>query len=100
MLAVIRFTRQFRHYLLGRQFTVRTDHSCLTWRLDFKEPQVQLARWMEKLSQYDMLIKLCPGKNHGNADGLSRIPDNLQFCPNYTPHEIFAKITMCWMCLL
>jgi hypothetical protein len=26
---------------------------------------------MEELSQYDMVIKHRPGKNHGNADGIS-----------------------------
>ena len=31
LLAVVRFTRHFKHYLLGRAFTVRTDHSSLTW---------------------------------------------------------------------
>ena len=37
LLAVVRFTRQFRHYLLGRSFTIRTDHNSLTWLLRFKE---------------------------------------------------------------
>ena len=83
LLAIIRFTRQFKHYLLGRQFTVRTDHSSLTWLLGFKKPQGQLARWMEELSQYDMVIKHRPGKNHGNADGLSRIVEDQAGCPNY-----------------
>ena len=31
LLAVVVFTRRFRHYLLGRHFTVRTDHGSLTW---------------------------------------------------------------------
>ena len=44
LLAIIRFSRQFRHYLLGRYFTVRTDHNCLTWLMNYKEPQGQLAR--------------------------------------------------------
>ena len=39
LLAVIRFARQFRRYLLGRKFIVWTDHSSLTWLLNFKEPQ-------------------------------------------------------------
>lgn len=43
LLAVIRFTRQFRHYLLGKPFILRTDHNSLTWLLNFKEPQGQLA---------------------------------------------------------
>ena len=37
LLAIVRFTRQFRHYLLGRPFVIRTDHSSLTWLLHFKE---------------------------------------------------------------
>ena len=51
LLAVIRFTRQCGHYLLGRRFTVKTDHHSLLWLLNFKEPQGQLARWLEELGQ-------------------------------------------------
>ena len=74
LLAVVRFTRQYRHYLLGKKFTVRTDHSSLTWLVHFKEPQGQLARWLEELSQYDMVVVHRPGKKHENADALSRLP--------------------------
>ena len=73
LLAVVRFTRQFRHYLLGREFIVRTDHSSLTWLLNFKEPQGQLTRWLEELSQYNLIVKHRPGIHHGNAYGLSSI---------------------------
>jgi hypothetical protein len=38
---------------------------------------------MEELSQYDMVIKHRPGKNHGNADGLSRIVEDEAACSNY-----------------
>ena len=72
LLAVVRFTRQYRHYLLGKKFTVRTDHSSLTWLMNFKEPQGQLARWLEELSQYDMVVVHRPGRKHANADALSR----------------------------
>ena len=27
LLTVVRFTRHFKHYLLGRRFTLRTDHN-------------------------------------------------------------------------
>ena len=74
LLAIIRFTRQYRVYLLGRKFGIRTDHASLVWLLRFKEPQGQIARWLEELSQFDMEILYRPGKQHTNADALSRIP--------------------------
>ncbi len=74
LLAVVLFTRQFRHYLLGRKFIVRTDHHSLIWLMQFKHPEGQLARWLEELSQFDMVIEHRPGSKHTNADGLSRIP--------------------------
>jgi transposase InsO family protein len=79
----VRFTRQFRHYLLGKPFKIRTDHSSLTWLLRFKDPQGQLARWLEELSQYDMEVEHRAGKKHGNADALSRISSQTTTCPFY-----------------
>lgn len=73
LLAIVRFTRQFRHHLLGRPFLVRTDHSSLTWLLRFKHPQGQLARWLEELSQYDMTVQHRRGDQHLNADFWSRL---------------------------
>ena len=72
LLAVVYFVRHFRPYLYGRKFTVRTDHSSIQWLLNFKEPEGQLARWMETLSEYQTDIQHRPGKKHGNADGLFR----------------------------
>ena len=78
LLAVVRFTRQFRHYLLGKPFVVRTDHSSLRWLTKFREPQGQLARWLEELSQYNMVLRYRAGRDHGNADALSRLPFDRQ----------------------
>ena len=69
----VRFTQHFRHYLLGREFVVRTDHSSLQWLVNFKEPQGQLARWLEVRNQYNMTIQHRAGKQHTNADALSRL---------------------------
>ena len=38
---------------------------------------------MEELSQYNMVVQHRPGTKHGNADALSRKPDNLTLCPSY-----------------
>ena len=74
LLAVVRFVKYFRPYLYGRRFTVRSDHSSLQWLLNFKEPEGQVARWLESLSEYDFKVEHRPGVRHGNADGLSRMP--------------------------
>ena len=75
LLAVVNFVRSFRHYLLGQKFTVRTDHRALLWLWSFKEPDGQVARWQSTLAEYDMEIMHRNGKQHGNADALSRKPE-------------------------
>ena len=68
----MRLTRQFRHHLVGKPFTIRTDQNSLTWLLRLKEPQGQLARLIEELSQYNMVLKHRKGSLHAYADGLWR----------------------------
>ena len=74
LLAVVTFVQHFRPYLLGRRFLLRTDHGSLTWLSNFKEPEGQLARWLERLQEYDFTIAHRPGRKHQNADALSRRP--------------------------
>ena len=47
LLALVHFVKYFRHYLYGRSFTVRIDHGSLKWLMRFKNPEGQLARWLE-----------------------------------------------------
>jgi transposase InsO family protein len=72
MLAVVNFVRHFRPYLYGREFVVRTDHASLQWIRNFKEPEGQVARWLQVLGTYQFVVEHRDGKKHGNADGLSR----------------------------
>ena len=74
LLAAVEFIHHFRQYLLGREFTLRTDHSSLVWLRNFKEPEGQLARWLEKLQEYSFSVVHRQGTKHGNADALSRVP--------------------------
>ena len=74
LLAVVTFTKQYRSYLTGRQFLLRTDHGSLTWLRNFREPEGQLARWLERLQELDFEIVHRGGKRHTNADALSRLP--------------------------
>jgi hypothetical protein len=74
LLACVGSIKHFHHYLMGAPFVVRTDHNSLTWLCHFRELDGQLARWLEALAQYDFRIIHRQGKQHGNADGLSRRP--------------------------
>ena len=74
LLAVVSFVKQFKPYLLGRKFSLRTDHGSLLWLRNFKELEGQLARWLECLQEFDFEIIHCRGKKHTNADALSRLP--------------------------
>ena len=73
MLSVVYFMKRFRHYLLGRKFLVRLDHSALKSLVKTKNPEGQTARWLETLASFNFEIQHRPGKRHTNADALSRI---------------------------
>ena len=67
LLAVVEFIHHFRHYLLGVHFTLRTDHGSLVWIQNFKEPEGQLARWLERLQEYTFTVVHRPGNQHTNV---------------------------------
>ena len=73
-LALVYSVQQFRVYLYGRRLLVRTDHSTIQWLESFQEPPGQLARWIERLAEYDYQIVHRPGLKDQNADALSRYP--------------------------
>ena len=74
LLAIVTFTRHFKHYLLGRKFKIIIDHRALQWLHNFKDPDRLTARWLEKLAAFDFEVQHRLGKIIGHADGLSRIP--------------------------
>ena len=74
LLAVVEFTRLYRVYQVGRKFILRTDHGSLTWIRNFRDPEGQLARWLERLQELDFDVVHRQGRAHTNADALSRLP--------------------------
>jgi hypothetical protein len=70
---------KFRQYLYGRRFTLVTDHKPLVsiFSPEKKIPVLtaqRLQRWALTLMGYQYDIRFKPTKEHGNADGLSRLP--------------------------
>ena len=76
LLAAVTFINYFRQFLLGKHFVLRTDHGSLQWLHSLKEPEGQLARWLERLQEYNFNIQHRKGSHHQNADALSRHPSH------------------------
>ena len=69
---------------------VRTDLGALKWLMNFKDPAGQTARRIKILGIYDLEVEHRQGRNHGNADGLSRRP-----CSNCTHCERDERREQC-----
>ena len=107
LLAVVKAVKHFHVYLYGRKFLLRTDHAALRWLLGFRQPEGQVARWIESLQQYDFTVEHRPGAKHGNADALSRRPclrDACKHCdrlesvekPSSSANQLIAKSLNDW----
>ena len=66
--------QHFRNFPLGQKFLIVTNHRALTKLYSFMEPDGFLARWIEKLGQFDFEINHEAGKKIPHADCLSHRP--------------------------
>ena len=69
-LAIVHALKQFRHYLLGCQFTLLTDHVPLQW-LSSQKMEGLLCRWALSMQEFDFNIEYRKGSINANADALS-----------------------------
>ena len=67
-------------------------HNSLRWLQNFKDPQGQIARWLDVLAEYDFTILHWPGLKHSNADALSRLPS--KHCSRHDPDTTAAHSDM------
>ena len=77
-LAIVFGLGKFHKYLHGRFFTIVTDHKPLIQVFGDKPissmASARIIRWQMLLGAYQYDICYKPGKEHCNADGLSRLP--------------------------
>jgi len=78
LLAIVNGLKQFRQYLTGRHFIIRTDHAPLSWLRRTPKPLPQLARWLIFVEEFDYEIVHRDTIRRTNADGLSRTADHSQ----------------------
>ena len=78
-LAIVFGVTKFRQNLLGKHFTLKTDHKPLITLCGEHKPVPQMAssrikRWTLLLTAYDYTIEFVPGKDNCCADFLSQNP--------------------------
>ncbi|GBN27167.1 Retrovirus-related Pol polyprotein from transposon 297 [Araneus ventricosus] len=74
LLDIFKSIEHFHYYLYGKKLLLRTHQASLKWLLKFKEPEGQIARWIQTFQEYDFEIQHRKRTSHGNADTLSRRP--------------------------
>jgi hypothetical protein len=72
LISLMKVVRNWRPYLWGRAFTVRTDHYNLKFLLDRCPSTIPQHTWVSKLFGYDFSVEYMPCKLNGAADALSR----------------------------
>lgn len=81
-LAIIWGLEKFKPYILGTNFTVRTDHSSLEWLLKAKSGR--LSRWALRVGEFaPFQIVHRSGKQHGNVDAFTRVFAESEGLPDY-----------------
>ena len=81
-LAALRWgIKAFRPFVYGQFFILYSDHKPLMYLQDTKMIDSRLARTLEELSEFNFIVRYCPGKNNGAADTFSRLPNQMAELP-------------------
>uniref|UniRef100_A0A3B3IJJ6 Gypsy retrotransposon integrase-like protein 1 n=2 Tax=Oryzias latipes TaxID=8090 RepID=A0A3B3IJJ6_ORYLA len=89
---------RFREYLYyAPSFVVYTDNNPLTYVLTTAKLNATTHRWIAELADFNFSIKYRPGKVNGDADGLSRMPLDMETymlkCSQEMDPETLTSIT-------
>ncbi|UYV73455.1 hypothetical protein LAZ67_10003334, partial [Cordylochernes scorpioides] len=60
-LAIVESVDNFRACLMGRKFTILSDHPALQWLKEIKAPSGRLFRWRLRLSRYEYEVRSING---------------------------------------
>jgi hypothetical protein len=72
LIRLVQAVRQWRPYLWGRSFVVRTDHYALKFMLDQRLSTIPQHQWICKLFGFDFRVEFRPGRLNTVANALSR----------------------------
>lgn len=84
---------RFRDYLYhAPHFVVYTDNNPLTYILSTAKRNATGHRWVGELSEFDFSIKNRPGKSNADADGLSRMPLDINAFMTQCTEEVGQEV--------
>jgi hypothetical protein len=87
---------ELRYYLLGRRFTLVTDHAPLQWMARAKDTNARITRWFLALQDFHFEVQHRAGAANSNADGLSRIWSAFAGLSGVTPHPPPISPLLTW----
>lgn len=67
----------FKYYLLGRKFTLQTDHQGLVWLNRMKDTNARITLWFLSMQPFNFEIVYRKGQQNCTADFLSRSPQGM-----------------------
>jgi hypothetical protein len=79
--AVMLALKLWRHYLVGRNFELKTDHQILKHLFTQRDLNARQRRWSEFMSEYDFGISYIKGKENVVTYALSRRPRVFSLIP-------------------
>ena len=96
MPTIITALKHWKHFLYGREFTVKTDHQALKWlqtmpSADWSDRQ---SRWSQLFQHFGGMIEYLPGKHNPVADALSRKSGTIQSAQRTTVLDSSALDSM------
>ena len=85
--AIVFFVERFAYFLRGKPFILMTDHKALT-AIDRKIiANPKMARWQDRLGEFDFVVQYIPGRENVIADMFSR-----PYAKRVKPAEVTTEI--------
>ena len=81
-----------RYYVLGRRFTLVTDHAPLKWMHTNRDKNARVTRWFLSLQPFSFVVRHRAGLLHSNADALSRVHGFAEVAASHTGVKLGGRI--------